>query len=440
RLKLARNLLSDDGVIFISIDDNEQANLKLLCDEVFGEENFISNICVKSRASVSNDKIISPNHNFILLYAKNQEKIFEKREFFGVEKSLMGFNLIDEKGKYKLVPVDGPGGAKKGNPYYTFLGVKGYWRFSKKTMEEKYKKGLIVRIANGLQQKYYKETAAESKQTVTSWWDNKFYTSEATRKLNELLGDGIFDTPKPIELIKRILQLSISNSPLILDFFAGSGTTAHAVMQLNAEDGGNRKWICVQLDEKCDEKSEAYKAGYKTIDEISRERIRRAAKQLCPQIPQANTKLFDVNNLRESADLGFRALKVDDDNFKAVRRPLGEIEQMSLAFDVDNIKKDRTPLDLLFGCLTAMALELNRPLKTRAIGETDIFLYDYADEGNGVVACFADSVPEEVAKEIAKLKPLTALFKDSSFATSVDKVNLYEHFRIVSPETKVRVI
>ena len=155
RLKLARNLLTDDGVIFISIDDNEQANLKKLCDEVFGEDNFVATICHKARASVSNDKIISSNHNFLLLYAKNILIVHSKRNAIGLDPDLDGFDKTDQNGRYKLVPVDGPGGARKGNPYYEFLGVEGYWRFSKETMQEKYNSGLIVKTDNDLQQKYY---------------------------------------------------------------------------------------------------------------------------------------------------------------------------------------------------------------------------------------------------------------------------------------------
>lgn len=190
RLKLARNLLKDDGVMFISIDDNEIANLKKVCDEIFGENNFICNICHKARASVSNDKIVSSNHNIILLYAKNIEEIFKLRKNIGLDPELDGFsnNDNDPRGSYKLTPVDGPGGAKKGNPYYEFLGVKGYFRYSKETMQQKYDKGLIVKTAKGLQQKYYLDKAKESRKTDTTWWDDGGYTSNATRWLIELMG------------------------------------------------------------------------------------------------------------------------------------------------------------------------------------------------------------------------------------------------------------
>lgn len=294
RLALAKRLLANDGVIFISIDDNEQADLRLICDEIFGEANLISQICHKSRASISNDKIVSNNHNQILLYAKNERLVFENRKQIGTTPKLTGFNSQDEKGKYKLVPVDGPGGAKKGNPFYEFLGVSGYWRFSKKRMQEMYKQGLIVKTANNLQQKYYLSKAEKSRKTVDSWWDEKFYTSSATAQLSKLMNGNFFDTPKPVSLIAKMLQMFtyFNSQATILDFFAGSSTTADAVMQLNAEDGGHRKFIMVQLPEKTyhtnSDGSEvptkggkaAYEAGFRSIDEISRERIRRAAAKI----------------------------------------------------------------------------------------------------------------------------------------------------------------
>ena len=289
RLRLAANLLKDDGVIFISIDDNEVHNLRKLCDEVLGEENFIAQICHKARASVSNDKIISNNHNHIILYAKCYEEIFKQRDQIGLDPILDGFNLKDENGYYKLMPVDGPGGAKKGNPFYEFLGISGYWRFSKETMQQKYENGLIVKTENSLQQKYYLSQAKSSRRTDTTWWDNDVLTSNATKDFIKLMGGKYFDNPKSINLIIRMLKAYTHNdkNAIILDFFSGSATTAHAVMQLNAEDGGNRKFIMVQLPERCDEKSEAFQAGYKNICEIGKKRIRRAGKKILDQFPSA---------------------------------------------------------------------------------------------------------------------------------------------------------
>ena len=249
RLEVAKSLLREDGVIFVSLDDKEAHYGKVLMDEIFKRENFIADICHKSRGSISNDKIISPNHNHILLFAKNERLVFSKKEKFGIKKSLDGFKLTDEKGDYKLVPVDGPGGAVKGNPFYDFEGIQGYWRFSKEKMQKMYNDGLVVKSATGLQQKYYKEKAALSKQTVTTWWDENFLTSSATSELKKMMGNTVFKNPKNTNLLKRIVELWTENEDLILDYHAGSATTAHAVLELNKEDKGNRQFIlCEQMD------------------------------------------------------------------------------------------------------------------------------------------------------------------------------------------------
>ena len=207
RLKVAKDLLMDDGVIFISIGDDEEANLIKVCDEIFGERNFIASICHKHRASVSNDRIISENHNHLLFYTKDINLLFSKQKSIGEDPVLEGFNLEDENGKYKLTPVDGPGGAKKGNPYYEFLGVNGYWRYSKETMQDKYNRGLIVRTPNGLQQKYYLSQAEHSRRTVTTWWDDDFLTSTATKQLADLMDGKVFDNPKNVNLLLRTLKM-----------------------------------------------------------------------------------------------------------------------------------------------------------------------------------------------------------------------------------------
>ncbi|NQJ50939.1 site-specific DNA-methyltransferase [Streptococcus suis] len=428
RLVLARNLLKDSGVIFISIDDNEQANLKAICDEIFGEENFVANICHKSRASISNDKIISGSHNIILLYAKNERIVFSNRSNIGTAPILEGFTKEDELGKYKLVPVDGPGGAKKGNPYYEFLGIEKYWRFSKNTMEDMYNKGLIVKTGNNLQQKYYLDKAKNTRKTVNSWWDEGFYTSSATSKLNKLMGQNLFDTPKPIELIRKMLEMFTFNIefPIVLDFFAGSATTAHAVMQLNAEDGGNRKYILCTLDEQVADKSAAKEAGYETIDQISRERIRRAAKKIQEEHPETVGK----------QDFGFRAYKLDSSNFKDVSQTPDSFSQESLFDSVSNIKDGRTDLDLLFQIMLTWGMELSLPIAKTQIDGTDI--YNVAD--GALIACFADEISESVLRQIAKEEPLRAVFKDESFANSAAKINLGQIFKEEAPNTKVKVV
>ena len=230
-------------------------------------------------------------------------------------------------------------------------------------------------------------------------------------------------------MLKWVLQRTTESDGYVLDFFVGSGTTGHAVMDLNAEDGGKRQYICVQLDEKTDEKSEAKKAGYDTIDQITAERLRRAGEKIKSEHPEADI------------DTGFRVFRVDgSNNNENIRKPLGEIDQSDMFDMIDNVKKDRTPLDLLFGIIYTSALPFDLKLETRKIGENTVYTYGYLDENTGLIACFDDEVPEETVKEIAKLNPLTAAFKDSSFKDSAEKINLSEHFRIISPDTRVKVI
>lgn len=429
RLMLARNLLSEDGVIFISLDDNESTNAVKICDEIFGSLNRIALICHKSRASISNDKIISPNHNTILFYAKKIELVEANRKMIGLDPVLDDFKYDDNdgKGEYRLVPVDGPGGAKKGNPFYEFLGIKGYWRFSKETMQKKYNEGLVVKRANSLYQKYYKSVAATTRRTATTWWDDSGLMSTATSKLKKLMGNATFDTPKPLELIDRMLKMITfqDKNSIILDFFSGSATTAHAVMQLNAEDGGNRKFIMVQLPEKTDEKSEAFKAGYKNICEIGKERIRRAGKKIKEENPNAT-----------DLDTGFRVLKLAETNMTDVYYSPLEINQQMLLEQEENIKPDRTDLDLLFGCLIDWGIPLNMPYVSEKIDGFTVHTYNDGD----LIACFDKNISENVIKEIAKRQPLRAVFRDSSFVDSPSKINVGEIFKMIAPDTSVKVI
>lgn len=318
RLYLAKKVLKDTGVIFVSIDDNEQANLKLLMDEVFGESNFVASIVQKHRGGVSNDKIISDNHNFLVFYVKDRYLSELRRSEFGVDRTEEDFKNYkrddrDGLGKYTLNPVTGPGGARKGNPFYEFLGIKNYWRFSLETMTKMFNEGRIVKTENTLYQKTYRKDMEGKRKGATTWWDNSGTTSSGTVEIKKLFGETIFDFPKPKKLIRDAIRFSgIKKNAIVLDFFAGSSTTADAVMQLNAEDGGNRQYIMCTLPEptftlNSDGKevptkggATAYKAGYKSIDEISRERIIRAANK----IKEENPLLID------SQDFGFKHYRV----------------------------------------------------------------------------------------------------------------------------------
>lgn len=428
RLKLAKDLLSDDGVIFISIGDDEESNLIKCCNEIFGESNFIASICHKHRASVSNDRIISENHNHLLFYCKNIVSVFRNHKLIGEDPVLEGFNLEDEKGKYKLTPVDGPGGAKKGNPHYNFLGVTGYWRYSKETMQKKYDEGLIVRTTNGLQQKYYLSQASKSRKTVTTWWDDDFLTSSATKMLINLMGDKTFDNPKNINLIIRCLKMIVKfdKDSLIIDFFSGSATTAHAVMQLNAEDGGKRKFIMVQLQEECAENSEAYKAGYKNICEIGKERIRRAGQKIKEENPLTTQDL----------DIGFRVLKCDSSNMEDVYFTPKEYMDKQQSLFVDNIKKDRNDEDLLFDAM----LKLDTPLSSKIEKITIAGKTVYNVAQGHLMACFDKNVTDEVITAIAKEMPSYFVMRDSSQADDSVAINFEQIFNTYSPQTVRRVL
>ena len=323
RLSVAKNLLNQSGVIFQSIDDNEQANLKLLSDDVFGKQNFISVICHKSRASISNDKIISSNHNFLLFHSKSFINVFNERAKFGVKPDLSTYNKRDERGElYKLTPVDGPGGAAKGNPYYEFKGVAGYWRYSFEKMQALYDNGEIVVTANNLQRKTYLKNMLDKKQTVTTWWEEGFLTSNATRELEAMFADKVFTNPKNVNLLNRMVEISSNLDSSILDYFAGSGTTAHAVINLNREDNGNRKYILVEQGE--------------YFDSVLKPRVQKVifAKEWKDGKPQADNGVFGgVSQI-------VKVLKLesyeDTLNNLELRKPIQDLADMGLSETVQN--------------------------------------------------------------------------------------------------------
>jgi type III restriction-modification system methyltransferase len=254
-------------------------------------------------------------------------------------------------------------------------------------------------------------------------------TAMGNKAISDIFDAIIFDNSKPVKLLSYLVDRIDDDNFIAMDFFAGSGTLGEAILKMNASNNGKRQYICVQLDEETDEKSEARKAGYDTIDQITAERLRRAGEKIKSEHPEADI------------DTGFRVFRVDDSNDNEnIRKPLGEIDQSDMFDMIDNVKKDRTPLDLLFGIIYTSALPFDLKLETRKIGENTVYTYGYLDENTGLIACFDDEIPEETVKEIAKLNPLTAAFKDSSFKNSAEKINLSEHFRIISPDTRVKVI
>lgn len=414
RLMLARNLLKDDGVIFISIDDHEQANLKKICDEVFGAENLIIQICHKSRASVSNDKIISPNHNFILLYAKKLEDVFENRANFGIAPDLEGFDEVDERGQYKLVPVDGPGGAKKGNPHYTFQGITGYWRFSLLKMQEKFEQGLVVVRGNGLLQKYYLNDAKKTRKTITSWWDQKFYTSTATTRLSDLMGGNYFDTPKPVELIKLMLDVSSrEHGDIIIDFFSGSGTTAHAVMELNAEDGINRKFIMTQLQESTPEDSEARKAGYQNIADLGRERVKRAGARV-------KAEFTDKLAERETPfDIGFRTYRLAPSTFNTWDATSADDIQAKLLGATSLVKAEASTDDVLSELILKSGYGLSGVITATEVHGVKV----YSVAGGELVIALEGAVSETAVRAIADMAPKRFIAREDAFPDDASLTN-----------------
>lgn len=446
RLKLARNLLSDDGVMFISIDDIESSNLRKLCDEIFGEDNFIAQIVWKSRPG--NDARaktgVSTDHEYLLTYAKS---IYDFEPFLGVEKDLTKFSNPDNdpRGPWRSADLTGLASIDaRPNLHYPITnpddgavyppGPSG-WAYEKSKMQQKIEDGRVLWPSKPDGRPRHKLFMNEMS-TLKTFPSivTEINTGHGSKEIKQLFDTKVFDFPKPSKFISMMAEQTTRDNDIVLDIFSGSGTTAQAIMQLNSEDGGCRRHIQVQLPEETDEKSEARKAGYKTIPEIARERIRRAGEKIKEEYKD------ELAKREKPLDVGFRTLIVADTNYREVFKSAGQHTQESLLDTIDNVKEDRSELDLLYGVLVQSALELNRPIEKKELSGADVYVYDYFSEVSGLVACFADSVPEETIKEIAKLKPLTAVFKDSSFESSQDKVNLAEHFRIISPDTKVKVV
>lgn len=442
RLLLARNLLTDDGVIFISISDAEVDNLKKICDEVMGAKNYLGDIIWNSTKSVTNTALISVSHTYNLVYFRNIEYFVNHRNEFRLPEKGEGFSNPDNdpRGEWKADPFQV--GGWRPNQQYDIVNPKTgvvykpnpgcSWKNDYVNFQRLLKDNRIVFGSTGEagpQRKRFIWEAQERGMVAKTIWDDVETTTNGTQLLKKLFGQaGIFDNPKPVEFVKKLLQLGTHETAIVLDFFSGSATTAHAVMQLNAEDGGHRKFIMVQLPEKCDEASEAYKAGYKNICEIGKERIRRAGEKILKeQLANNNSTLNSPNS---KLDIGFRVLKLDSTNMKDVYYAPCDYDQDFLHQLESNIKDDRTDLDLLFGCLIEWGLPLSLPYKSEQIDGCTVHTYNDGD----LIACFDANVPESVVKEIAKRKPLRAVFRDSGFASSPEKINMFEIFKLYMPE------
>ena len=455
RLLVAHSLLKEDGVIFISIDDNEVHNLRKICDEVFGAGNFVGEVIWQS-ATDNNPRQISTEHEYLLCFAKqtqnlpnwligseNAKKIElqyeiikdkfhdiksqqeELRKWIKVNKAeLKGvthYNNIDEKGVYSN--SSNSSNTKPGGYMFDIIHPITHkpcvkpafgWRWTENTFWNYNANGDIEWGTDETTQPHVKKRISSVKEQLKSiYYEDGRVSTKGLEQLFE--AKKIFDNPKPLKLIKRLINFTTQEDSLILDFFSGSATTAHAVMQLNAEDGGKRKYICVQLPEETPEGSEARKAGYATIPEIAKERIRRAGKKIKEESPLTTQDL----------DTGFRVFRIDSGNYKDVTMQPNEYNQQMLDLFVDNIKADRTDLDLLFGAMLAWGVQLSLPMTTEEVDGCKI----YAVDGNGLVACFAENISENVVQAMAAKQPLRVLFRDSCFDEDKTKINIFERFK-----------
>ena len=469
RLKLAKDLLAEDGVIFISIDDNEIENSLKVCSEVFGKGNYLACFPRVTKKAGKTTEAIARNHDYLLSYAKSSAV-----KLYLPSHTDDGFKFSDEfidtRGKYKLnqtldydslqysASLDYPI-TVKGKTFYPGQSYEKYlerqkgnharadwaWRWSKELFEFGLKNGFIVikdyeshsriytktyqnckivKKGNGFQLEYMERTKAIS---TLEFIENEYSNDNSKKNITQVFDAAVFDYSKPVELLKTITSYATSTSDVVLDFFSGSATTAHAVMKLNAEDGGYRKFIMVQLPEKTDEKSEAYKAGYKNICEIGKERIRRAGR-----------KIKEDAGLTAPADLdiGFRCLRLDESNMKPVYYTPEETQQQDLFSLVDNVKSDRTPEDLLFQVMLDLGVLLSSPIEATEIAGKKVF-----NVANGfLLACFDHDVTDETVKAIAQMKPYYAVFRDSSMANDSVATNFDQIFETYSPDTVRKVL
>ena len=457
RIKLARNLLSDKGIMFISIDDNEVDNLKKICNEIFGENNFVG--CAGRITKKSNNKgdYWAPNFDYILTYTKNINKA---DEFLGGI-NYKSYNLTEEEGprkgeKYQLVRlymsslqnrnpeqrfwIECPDGSKIIPPGSTFPPERpvlgdGIWRWTKKKFEEEKDKIIIkkVKSSNLLNEKgepaswnvftktYLNDVIDNSSAKPNSFIEG-YINQMSSHELNKL--DIPFSYAKPTALIKYLMEVSkVKENDIVLDFFSGSASTADAVMQLNADDGGKRKFIMIQLSEKIDDKEDAYKRGYKYITDIGKERIRRAGKQI-------------KNETNVDIDYGFRVYKVDSSNMKDVYYSPTDLQQSQLNIFESNVKEDRTAEDLLTQVILDLGLTLDLSIEEKKILNNSVYFV----EKNSLVACFDDIIDINIIDEICKCNPLKIVFKESSFKTDSDKINTFERIKKLSSDTEVNII
>ena len=465
RILLARNLLSDNGVIFVSIDENEVSNAKKICEEIFGASNCVGIISnTNNPKGRSDDKYVATAHEYILVFAKSINNL-TWYGFEPTEEITKRYNKIDRSGRrYREIDLrkTGENDLREDRPnlfYYFYYceatgdfypsrsneskqgyiqikpqredGKEGNWRWGLDTAEKQISdlvpKFMPTRKVWGVMQKDYLEGRSLVKPT-SSWTFKDVNSERGTEEFIELGFDKrIFPKPKPLGTIERCVKLcSKSNDDIIMDFFSGSATAAQSVMRLNAADGVKRKFILIQYEEECAADSDAQKAGFGTICDIGKERIRRAGRKIKNDCPLTTRDL----------DIGFRVFKLDDSNMNDVYYAAGDYTQDLLSMLESNVKSDRTDLDLLFGCLLDWGLPLSLPYTSETIDGCTVHTYNDGD----LVACFDENVPDSVVKAIAQMQPLRAVFRDSSFANSPAKINVTEIFKLLAPDTRIKVI
>lgn len=443
RLRLARSLLSAEGVIFVSIDDCEIGNLRKLCDEVFGEEMFAAQIIWKKRSTPPNDRVIGAQHDYILVYVKESLGAFNLRK--RSDDQVARYKNPDNHPKGPWAAGDLMGNVKGGryvaSLHYPIINPRtgkqhypssnGNWRFNEARIKELIDNDEIYFGDDDEGRPKLKRFLSQVKDGVTwtTLWDFAPLNTEASSEMTEIFGNlATFENPKPVDLIRLVLEAGSSRDGIVLDFFSGSATTAHAAMKLNAEDGGSRRFILVQLPEVCGEDSEPGRAGFKTIAEIGKERIRRAGKK----IKQDNAGKPGI----EKVDVGFRVLKIDSSNMKEVFYTPDAVSQDLLSDQVNNIREDRTPEDLLFQVLLDWGVDLALPIAKETVEGKSVYFVD----GNALAACFDEGVSEEFVKLLAKREPLRVVFRDAGFATDSVKINVEQIFKLMSPSTEVKTI
>lgn len=457
RLKIAKDLLADDGVIFISIDDNEQENLKKCCDEVFGGQNFLAQLVWERAFSPKNDaRFISNSHDYVLMYARDITKFIIGRLPRTEEANARYSNPDnDPRGVWMSSDIsvktynaecDYPITAPSGRVIEPPAGR--CWSLSKKAFLERLQDNRIWFGPDGNGVPRIKRFLTDLKHdgmapTSIMFFKDVGHSQEGAQEVSRLLDGGFFSGPKPQRLMQRLLTLAnLKSDSVVLDFFSGSASTAHAVMSKNAEDGGHRKFIMVQLPEKTDEKSEAYKAGYKNICEIGKERIRRAGKQILSaggQLSMDGVRLdtnSTLNTPNSTLDVGFRCLRLDSSNMENVYYTPEEVSQQDMFSLVDNVKPDRTPEDLLFQVMLDLGVLLSSSIEVKEIADKKVF--NVAD--GFLLACFDHDVTEETVKAIAQMKPYYAVFRDSSMANDSVATNFDQIFETYSPETVRKVL